>query len=189
MDGQGTITAFFPYYGEGGGAVIVHQLVKELHMHGPNSGIALAQCIAFMKQAHGDQVDLGGVPYWFHPVAVMVNLFEAHAGKVPPDVLKAALLHDVLEDTEYTSYDLESIGYSAHTVQLVCGLSKHPDQSYEDYIDFIKNANDPWLPAIKIADLRHNLAPERVAHFTDEHQHLASRYVRALELLTAKAEG
>ena len=57
--------------------------------------------IEFIRRAHAGQVDKGGQPYHLHPMAV--------AELLPPesdeDEYLAALLHDVLEDTDVTESD------------------------------------------------------------------------------------
>jgi hypothetical protein len=60
------------------------------------------ETIAFIKRAHAGQVDKAGNPYWQHPVSVM--------GRLGPDATEseklAALLHDVIEDTDHAAADL-----------------------------------------------------------------------------------
>jgi hypothetical protein len=71
--------------------------------------------IEFIKRAHAGQVDKAGQPYHLHPMAV--------AELLPPDSDEdeylAALLHDVLEDTEITETDLCDLGYSEKTIGIV----------------------------------------------------------------------
>ena len=155
-------------------------------MHGPNSGIALARCISFVRQAHGNQVDLSGQPYWLRSVAVMTDLFDNYGGQVPPNVLKAALLHKVLEDTSFTATDLLELGYSSETVQLVAGVTKHADTDYETYIKAIRDANSKWPVAIKVADLRRSLDPQYLANVPEAQRPLISSWDWALRCLTSK---
>ena len=63
---------------------------------------AMKLCFA----AHRDQTDRSGLPYVFHPFHL--------AEQMPDEVTTvAALLHDVVEDTDYTLEDLRAMGFPA----------------------------------------------------------------------------
>ena len=66
--------------------------------------------------AHAGQVDKAGMPYIFHPyeVALQVQAEEE---------VCAALLHDVVEDTEYTVEDIRDM-FGDKIAQIVDGLTK-----------------------------------------------------------------
>ena len=55
-------------------------------------------------EAHKEQVDKCGMPYVFHPYHLAEQMTDE-------DTVVAALLHDVVEDTEYTLEDLKEIGF------------------------------------------------------------------------------
>ena len=57
-------------------------------------------------EAHKDQVDKCGMPYVFHPYHLAEQMTDE-------DTITAALLHDVVEDTDYTLEDLEKLYYDA----------------------------------------------------------------------------
>ena len=63
----------------------------------------LLDALRFAADMHADQrrKDAAATPYINHPIRVMATLFEA--GERDPALLAAALLHDVVEDTEATS--------------------------------------------------------------------------------------
>lgn len=66
--------------------------------------VALADRIA--DRAHAKQLDLQGLPYITHPRAVAKLV--SHRG---PHAVAMALLHDVLEDTEWTREELLDAGW------------------------------------------------------------------------------
>lgn len=62
--------------------------------------------LLFAAKAHGDQIRKDGrTPYIVHPMGVM-RLLSSRLGVTDPDLLQAALLHDVLEDTETTAEEV-----------------------------------------------------------------------------------
>ena len=82
--------------------------------------IALAEAIA--DRAHGGQVrKILGTPYVEHPRRVAAKAYSMGFGE---DAIAAALLHDVLEDTELTVADLAAAGVSARTIRIVGLLTK-----------------------------------------------------------------
>ncbi|HSR22214.1 MAG TPA: HD domain-containing protein [Candidatus Eisenbacteria bacterium] len=80
----------------------------------PPDGDLLRRAYRFARAAHGSQRRRHGTPYIEHPVAVAELAFERF-GVADGEVLAAALLHDVLEDTEVTDLD----GFPDRTVCLV----------------------------------------------------------------------
>jgi (p)ppGpp synthase/HD superfamily hydrolase len=65
----------------------------------------LAQAIAFAAEQHGDQRRPTGVPYVEHLLEAL-EVLVVGAGVTDPDVLAAAILHDVIEDTHCTAADI-----------------------------------------------------------------------------------
>ncbi len=59
----------------------------------------LNKAYVFAMKAHGDQTRQSGDPYFSHPLAVAAILTELNAD---PASVVTALLHDVVEDTDYT---------------------------------------------------------------------------------------
>ena len=66
---------------------------------------ALRQSYVVAKDAHEGQTRSSGEPYIIHPVAVARILAEM---RLDIETLQAALLHDVIEDTEATKEELEA---------------------------------------------------------------------------------
>lgn len=88
-------------------------------------------------------------PYIFHPLRVMLTLGS------PADQI-AAVLHDVVEDTDVNLRDLVRAGYPAEVIAAVDALSHRAHEPYEDYIERV--AVNEIACRVKLADLRENLA-------------------------------
>ena len=112
------------------------------------------QAAEIAVQAHRGQVDKNGVPYICHPIAV--------AQKCPYYTAKCvAMLHDVLEDTEFTSEDLLAMDVDPYIVECVEKLTHDSKVPYLDYIQSIIDTRDTNIISIKYADLCDNLDPTR----------------------------
>ena len=102
--------------------------------------------------AHAGQFRRDGVtPYLSHPAAVAMRLKNESE-----EVIAAAWLHDVLEDTTTTKADLEKAGIPAPVIQAVAKLTHEDAVAYELYLTGIKG--DPICKKVKIADMLSNLA-------------------------------
>jgi (p)ppGpp synthase/HD superfamily hydrolase len=135
--------------------------------------------IEFIKRAHAGQVDKAGQPYHLHPMAV--------AELLPPDSDEdeylAALLHDVLEDTEITETDLCDLGYSEKTIGIVKLLTRPAGVSYLDWIRQIAASGNEGAIRVKLADNIHNSDPDRLAQLPPEQRSIAKRYERSIRIM------
>ena len=97
--------------------------------------------------AHAGQVDKAGMPYIFHPyeVALQVQTEEE---------VCAALLHDVVEDTDWTMEDLRAAGFPETVLEAIQLLTHDPAVPYLDYVRSL--CGNPIAVAVKRADLHHN---------------------------------
>ena len=86
----------------------------------------------------------------------------------------AAILHDTVEDTNWTLDQLRSQGYPDIVVELVSILTRVDDESYEDYIERIKN--HPDAIKIKLADLEDNMDVRRLSDISDHDFRRIKRY-------------
>ena len=81
----------------------------------------ITKAFNFAKQAHKGVRRLSGEPYIMHPIAVaQIACTEIGLGSTS---ICAALLHDVVEDTDYTVEDIENM-FGAKIAQIVDGLTK-----------------------------------------------------------------
>ena len=82
-------------------------------------------------EAHKNQVDKSGIPYVFHPF----HLAEQMEDEITTIV---ALLHDVVEDTDYTISDLTEMGFSSVITEALSLLTHDDSVEYMDYVELIK---------------------------------------------------
>ena len=125
-------------------------------------------------EAHKDQLDKSGMPYVFHPF---------HLAEQMPDEEKtiAALLHDVIEDTDYTLEDLRSMGFPDQILEALALLT-HND--YVPYLDYVAKIKDNTIArTVKLADLRHNSDLSRLNCVDARALSRVEKYRRAIELL------
>ncbi len=117
----------------------------------------------FARQAHKGVRRLSGEPYILHPIAVaQIACEEVGLGSTS---ICAALLHDVVEDTDYTTEDIENI-FGPKIAQIVDGLTKisggiFGEQASAQAENFKKllltMSDDIRVILIKICDRLHNM--------------------------------
>ncbi|TKB46295.1 bifunctional GTP diphosphokinase/guanosine-3',5'-bis pyrophosphate 3'-pyrophosphohydrolase [Thalassotalea mangrovi] len=112
--------------------------------------------------AHDGQMRSSGDPYITHPVAVARNLAEMH---LDHETLMAALLHDVIEDTEITKDELAEL-FGSTVAELVEGVSKLDKLSFSSKQEaqaenfrkmILAMVQDIRVILIKLADRTHNM--------------------------------
>ena len=120
----------------------------------------------FADKAHGNQLRKSGEPYMIHPFAVAKTLHDI--GMDCP-TMAAGLLHDVLEDTEYTPEDIRKLDpkHGDEIVKLVDGVtkirnvdvtSKSEQEAQTIRKMFFAMVDDPRVIIIKLADKLHNMS-------------------------------
>ena len=112
-------------------------------------------------EAHKAQIRKSGIPYITHPIAVARIALVELGLKTNP--VMAALLHDVVEDTDYTEEDLR-MRFGEDVAYLVGVLTKNSDGNYKEskQIDNFKHMLDSInydirALLIKLADRMHNM--------------------------------
>jgi len=135
----------------------------------------LGRAIEIAVSAHAGQTDKGGKPYILHPLWVMNQV--KHLGE---DYMIVAILHDVVEDTEWTLDDLLKEGFSVEIVLSLKYLTKG-DESYDTYIQCI--SNDAKAKAVKMADLEHNTKITRLKGLRKKDFDRLEKYHRAYTYL------
>ena len=135
---------------------------------------AMRLCFA----AHAGQLDKGGVPYVFHPFHVAEQMEDELSTVV-------ALLHDVVEDTDYTLEDLARMGFPERALSALKLLTHDKRVPYLDYVAAIRH--DPIARAVKLADLRHNSDLSRLSNPDASALARVGKYRRAIALLEAEA--
>lgn len=125
-------------------------------------------------EAHKEQVDKSGIPYVFHPFYLAEQMEDENTTVV-------ALLHDVVEDTDYTLEDLREIGFPQEVIDALALLTHDPEVPYMEYVSEI--AKNPVAKAVKIADLKHNSDLSRLDAVDEKILKRREKYLQALALL------
>ncbi|HKW51489.1 MAG TPA: bifunctional (p)ppGpp synthetase/guanosine-3',5'-bis(diphosphate) 3'-pyrophosphohydrolase [Candidatus Eisenbacteria bacterium] len=119
----------------------------------------------FAAKAHGSQVRISGEPYVTHCVAVATILADLLGPGVDETLVQAAMLHDVVEDTERSLKDVER-AFGPEVAALVDGVSKisglHFDRPEREQAENFRKmlfsmARDLRVILIKLADRLHNM--------------------------------
>lgn len=131
---------------------------------------ALKSCF----EAHKEQLDKSGMPYVFHPFHI--------ADQMPDeDCTVVALLHDVMEDTEYGVEDLRVLGFSEAVLTALLLMTHDDDTPYLNYVAALKS--NPIARTVKLADLKHNSDLTRLSIVTDKDVQRVEKYNKAIQLL------
>ncbi|OED59405.1 RelA/SpoT family protein [Acholeplasma laidlawii] len=149
------------------------------------------------KEKHLGQMRKSGEPYITHPTAVARILAELEAG---PQTLVAALLHDTVEDTDYTLEGIEK-DFGKDVASLVDGVTKLSKLQFKDSLQtdnqqkmLLAMAKDIRVILIKIADRLHNMrtldsmAPDRQIAISKETLDIYAPIAHRLGLFRWKAE-
>ena len=138
----------------------VDRLIRTIRSHHPKADVALVQrAYDSAAAAHEGQVRRSGEPYITHPVAVAQILADLGLG---PKTIAAALLHDTVEDTEYT-LDAIRADFGDEIAMLVDGVTKLDKLKYGDSAQaetvrkmVVAMSKDIRVLVIKLADRLHN---------------------------------
>ena len=125
-------------------------------------------------EAHKEQKDKSGLPYVFHP-------FHLAEQMKTEDTTVVALLHDVVEDTDYTFEDLCEMGFGENIINALRLLTHEDGTDYMEYVSKIKF--DPIAKEVKLADLRHNSDLSRLDVIDSKAIERREKYLKALDVL------
>lgn len=128
--------------------------------------------IAF--EAHKEQLDKSGLPYVFHP-------FEVASSVTGEYETCAALLHDVVEDTD-TTLDELAADFPAEVIEALRLLTHDDETEYFDYVRAIRK--NPIAKKVKLADLEHNSNLSRLDVVTEKDLKRVEKYKKAYRILT-----
>lgn len=126
------------------------QLIDLIRLYHPSADVSMIEkAYNLAKEAHGGQVRKSGEPYIIHPLCVAIILAELELDK---ETIVAGILHDVVEDTDYTIEDIAR-EFSPDVAQLVDGVTKLGQLSYKaDKIELqAENLRKMFLPWPRIS--------------------------------------
>jgi (p)ppGpp synthase/HD superfamily hydrolase len=125
-------------------------------------------------EAHKDQLDKSGLPYVFHP-------FHLAEQMDTEETVCVALLHDVVEDTDYTLEDLIAMGFPKPVTDALALMTHDENVPYLDYVSKLKD--NPIARQVKLADLKHNSDLTRLDRIDEKALERVEKYRKAMELL------
>ena len=126
--------------------------------------------------AHKNQNDKGGFPYITHPIHLAEEMDNEIAAIV-------ALLHDVVEDTNWTMEDLEKEGFPPEVTGTLKLLTHDDGSAYMDYVQHIADSNNIYAKQVKLADLRHNSDVSRLRSVDAKALARIEKYAQAIAIL------
>lgn len=140
----------------------------------------LDRAIQIAVKAHRHQTDKYGAPYILHPLRVM------QLGRTDEERI-VGVLHDVVEDTEWTFGDLRKEGFSEKIIAALDCVTKRSDD--EDYDEFVARTRTNKLATrVKLNDLTDNMDIRRMKEVKEKDLKRLNKYLRAYQLLSADVE-
>jgi len=135
----------------------------------------LQRAIEIATQAHQGQLDKTGRDYIGHPLRVM------EMGKTEDEKI-VGVLHDVVEDTDWSFEKLAAEGFSQEIIAaLRCITKLHENENYDDFIERVRK--NPLAKAVKINDLSDNMDIRRLPYLSDKDVKRLKKYLRAYKKL------
>ena len=138
----------------------------------------LERAIQIATEAHKGQLDKAGKDYIGHPLRVM------EMGKTAEEKI-VGVLHDVVEDGDWTFEALEAEGFSKEVIDaLRCVTKTSENENYDDFIERVKK--NPLAVAVKINDLTDNMNIRRLPYLSDKDVKRLKKYLKAYKKLTGE---
>lgn len=136
----------------------------------------LERAIEIATEAHRGQFDKAGNDYIQHPLRVMA------AGKTTDEKI-VGVLHDVVEDTDWTFERLASEGFSSEVIEaLRCVTKLSESEPYDKFIARVKTSK--LAVAVKINNLTDNMDIRRLPYLSDKDVKRLKKYLKAYKQLT-----
>ncbi len=138
----------------------------------------LERAILIAAQAHEGQKDKAGAPYILHPLRMMMRM-ESETAMI------AAVLHDVVEDSNWTLDQLRVEGFSDEVLRAVECLTRKNDESYDQFVARVQT--NVVATQVKIADLEDNMNVERIGDLKPNDLTRIEKYHRAWRALNRRS--
>jgi (p)ppGpp synthase/HD superfamily hydrolase len=136
----------------------------------------LEKAIGIAVSAHRAQKDRYQAPYILHPLRVMARLDNTTEKIV-------GILHDVVEDTDWTFEGLKREGFPPAVLLALDCVTKREGEEYEDFVK--RSASNSIAIRVKLADLEDNMDLRRMPQVSDQDLHRLQKYVKAWRFLKA----
>lgn len=134
----------------------------------------IEKSLTIALKAHAGQQDKAGKSYVLHPLRIMAQMETEYE-------MAVALLHDVIEDSAYTSDDLLQAGIPAEVVEAVQILSKVDGEDYDQFV--IRVMRNPLATKVKIADIEDNINLLRLERVGEKDLERVAKYHSAWKTL------
>lgn len=133
----------------------------------PSLNQLLGRAVAIAATAHQNQVDKANAPYILHPLRLMLR------GQTTLEQI-VAVLHDVIEDSDWTLERLVAEGFPTEAIAALDCLTRRSDESYDEFIDRV--LTNPLAARVKRYDLEDNMTLTRMAALTPKDVERLQRY-------------
>jgi len=136
----------------------------------------LDKAITLVSKAFEGRKDKGGKYYVLHCLYVMFQV-----GMDDEELMTIAVLHDLIEDTDYTIENLRAMGFSERVLAAVKALTHEDGMPYMEYIKILAMNTDARL--VKREDLDHNSRILRMKGLRKKDFERLEKYFTAYEYL------
>lgn len=154
--------------------------------------------IDFIREKHGNQVrKFSYSPYYTHPIAVACLVMKYKQSHKIDELVKAALGHDLLEDTKTTENDIE-LRWGWQVLSLIQELTTNEEEKNKvgksEYLASKMSTMSSWALVIKLCDRLHNVmdfifaSPKFVERYTAETQYIIEALYARRELSATHIE-
>ena len=143
--------------------ILLEDLLKSVSSYLKKSDLGfIKKAYEYGASAHENQIRMSGEPYICHPLSVALILSKM---KMDKQTVSAALLHDVVEDTNISLADIEKI-FDKEVASLVDSVSKIDQIKYENKAEaqaetfrkmILAMVKDIRVILIKLSDRLHNM--------------------------------
>lgn len=139
----------------------------------------LEDAISIASLGHKGQTDKAGRQYILHPLRLMMQMKSEAA-------MMVAVLHDVVEDTDWTFEKLRECGFSEDVLTALDCVTNRPGESYEKFIE--RAMTNKIAREVKIADLEDNMNIRRIDEVHPVDLERLEKYHRSWKILTKAAK-
>ncbi len=136
----------------------------------------IEKSLAIALKAHIGQKDKAGKTYILHLLRLMAKMDSTYE-------MAVALLHDVIEDSDFTAEDLLQEGIPVEVVKAVQNLSKVKGESYDQFIARVMQ--NPLAKKVKVADIEDNINILRLERVGEKDLERVAKYHKAWKTLQA----
>ena len=137
----------------------------------------LEKAIGIAVNAHRHQKEKAGAPYILHLIRVMGR------GNTETEKI-CGVLHDLVEDTDWTFKKLEEEGFSEEIIEVLkCVTKESEDEDYDHFIFRVKQ--NKIAINVKLNDLQDNMDVTRLTYITERDRIRLNKYLKAYRELIA----